>query len=147
MLEEGLYYPFKILKTVVLPDEKEYFVLQAQDEKKHLMLKTYYKDYPNISVGAMVDFKVDKINCNGKIFLEPRHPYLKEGALYKFTITEIEELFSNLADKEQSLFVTDEMNISYCASADKLFDSEKLPIDIRAYLVKISKAKLYLKVL
>jgi hypothetical protein len=39
------------------------------------------------------------------------------------------------------------MNISYCASADRFFEAEKLPIDIRAYLVKISKAKLYLKVL
>ncbi|MFH2142731.1 MAG: hypothetical protein ABIJ97_09930, partial [Bacteroidota bacterium] len=118
MFEEGLYYPFKILKTVVLPDEKEYFVLQAPDEKKHLMLKTYYKDYSNIKEGETVDFKIDRINCNGKLFLEPKHPYLKEGAAYKFTVVEVEEIYTNMVDKEQTLIVYDNLNNKFYACAD-----------------------------
>jgi hypothetical protein len=102
-LKEGCLYNFIVLKSLKLPDDKEYFVTEDPRGKKHLLLKSFYESY-NISVGETITCKVDKINCNGKIFLEPQHPYLKDDHQYDFEITCTEEIYNNMVDPEQTLF-------------------------------------------
>ncbi|MFN8134554.1 MAG: hypothetical protein U0Z17_04750 [Bacteroidales bacterium] len=42
-----------------------------------------------IHPGDEISCKIDKINCTGRIYLEPRHPYYSEGKIYDFEIVKI----------------------------------------------------------
>lgn len=145
IFKEGEYYPFKILKSLTLPDNKKYYLLQDIYNVKHLLPAWYYSDVYQFSPNQIIDCKIDKINCNGKIFLEPKHPYFKEGELLILKVTETEEIFNNYNDPDQILFVTDNRGNRYQAIPNKYIKIPKCPVDIKAYLVKVSKGKLYLQ--
>jgi len=78
ILSEGDWFPFRITKFVQLQDNSWYYVLQDINGLKHFMPAGYYKDY-GFSIGIQIKCKIDRINCTGRIFLEPEHPYYQEG--------------------------------------------------------------------
>ena len=84
--KEGQRLPFQVVNKVVMPGtDEEHFVLVGPDERKHLLPEKDYALY-NITVGQTITCTVDKINCSGKIFLEPDHPYYKPGERYDFLV-------------------------------------------------------------
>ena len=85
VLTEGLWYPFRVHKLVQLQDDAWYFVLEDINGLKHFLPAENYQDY-RIKPGDEVSCKIDKINCTGRIYLEPRHPYYTEGEIYDFEI-------------------------------------------------------------
>ncbi|GAB4447739.1 MAG: hypothetical protein Fur0028_02690 [Bacteroidales bacterium] len=88
-LKEGKMYSFLVEKLLTLPDAN-YFVLIDDWDRKYLLPQKYYSDY-NIEIGKHIRCYVNKINCNGKIFLEPEHPIYKIGDEDVFEIYKIEE--------------------------------------------------------
>lgn len=82
-LREGKIYSFRITGIIVLPDGSEYFALSDPNRVKHLLEKKYYKEY-GFEPGQLIECSVDKINCNGKIYIEPLHPHYRVGKRYEF---------------------------------------------------------------
>jgi len=82
-LREGKVYPFRITGTIELPDGSKYFILSDPNLVKHLLSQKYYENY-YFEPGQLIDCRVDKINCNGKIYIEPLHPFYRLGKKYDF---------------------------------------------------------------
>ena len=85
IFSEGEWFPFRIHKLVQLKDDAWYYILQDGNGLKHFMPAEYYKTY-GLKPGDEISCKIDRINCTGRIFLEPRHPIYKEGESYYFDI-------------------------------------------------------------
>lgn len=85
ILSEGDWFPFRIHKLVQLQDESWYYVLQDINGLKHFMPAQNYTGY-GFNPGDEILCKIDKINCTGRIFLEPKHPYYNEGEIYPFDL-------------------------------------------------------------
>ncbi|HUW92221.1 MAG TPA: hypothetical protein VMV74_03575 [Bacteroidales bacterium] len=89
-LEEGKRYMFNALKTIEMPGGSINLMLTGPDGKKYLLPLEYYQGY-NLKVSGIIKCKVDKINCSGKVFLEPEHPFYREGESYDFEVGQISE--------------------------------------------------------
>ena len=84
-LEEGHIYPFLIRKQIELPNGGFAWILEDEQGVKHTLSADYYHDY-SFKPGDKIRCKVDKINCTGKIYLEPEHPYYRQGRTYEFDV-------------------------------------------------------------
>ncbi|MEI6059733.1 MAG: hypothetical protein WCR72_03440 [Bacteroidota bacterium] len=85
LLSEGQWYPFRIHNLMQLQDDAWYYVLVDINGLKHFMPASYYENY-GFATGGLINCKIDRINCTGRIFLEPEHPFYKEGEIYLFDI-------------------------------------------------------------
>lgn len=85
VLSEGEWFPFRIHNLVQLQDEVWYFVLQDINGLKHFMPAGYYEKY-GFNAGDEVSCKIDRINCTGRMFLEPKNPFYTEGEIYSFEL-------------------------------------------------------------
>ncbi len=144
-LVEGKYYPFQILKTIHLEPENPLYVLTDPLGYKVLMPKKYYLHY-GFKEGQLIQCRVDKINCNGRMFLEPLHPHYSEGNYYDFPIIE-KGVQKNILNKdEQYLKVQDVFKQNWIVrfSSDEL--STLKSITIKCKLDRIKKGKLFLSI-
>lgn len=89
-IKEGSNYPFQITGIAQLPDGTDYFILIDPNHVKHLLEKKHYINY-HFEVGQSIECRVDKINCNGKIYIEPLHPFYRLGKEYEFPLIRMEE--------------------------------------------------------
>lgn len=89
-LTEGKFFPFKITGDAVLPDETECFILTDPNEVHHLLEKSSYVNY-HFKQGQVIQCRIDKINCAGKVFIEPEHPFYQPGNSYKFPLIRVKE--------------------------------------------------------
>jgi len=85
VLSEGEWLTFKIHNLVQLQDDAWYFVLQDINGLKHFLPAENYKSY-GFKTGDKITCKIDKINCTGRIYLEPKHPCYSEGEIYYFDV-------------------------------------------------------------
>ena len=85
ILSEGDWFPFKIHNLVQLQDDSWYYVLQDINGLKHFMPAENYESY-GFATGTEITCKIDRINCTGRIFLEPKHPNYTEGEIYPFKV-------------------------------------------------------------
>ncbi len=84
--QEGQKAVVKVIN--VLPEEfGGDFVIQFPNGDKTILQRKYYHHY-NICVGQELIGVIDKINCAGKIFFEPQHPYYQIGSIYSFSVLE-----------------------------------------------------------
>lgn len=146
ILIEGEEYDFKVLKIITLYDGNNYFVIEGPNLNKYLLNSSLYKNY-NININDVIKCKVDKINCSGRTFLEPKHPFLNEGEIYNFEVIAIEELITEEDDNEQTLILKDERNFEYIAFLDEKVSLKELSKNIKARVKKISKARLFIALL
>lgn len=103
IFREGEWYDFKITNQTEVPDKGFHYVLQHTSGRKILLLMDNYVKY-NLRIGSSIECRVDKINCTGQIFMEPKHPFYNIGESYKFKILtnspleshiEVEDLLGN----------------------------------------------------
>ncbi len=99
-------YEFLVKKKINVLGLGEQFVMQLPDGTKHLMPSKPYEKYP-ILEGQKIRCYIDKINCVGKVFLEPEHPYYKRGEEYEFDIKFISERFYKRGKYRRKIFVKD----------------------------------------
>ncbi len=92
---------FKIHNILQLQDNEWYYVLLDVNGQKHFMPAGFYKNY-GFSAGDEIICRIDKINCTGRIFLEPRHPIYKEDEIYTFRV-----IGTSLNSSNSTLLVND----------------------------------------
>ncbi|MBE9467693.1 MAG: hypothetical protein IMY72_05140 [Bacteroidetes bacterium] len=135
---EGETYQFKVNNITTLPDDnKEFFVLQDIFGNKQLLTTEYYKNY-NIKKGRIIKCKVDKINCNGKIFLEPEHPIYKQGKIYDFESVKFDKQKNYIGFEENILVVKDCFNNRIKIHCNNEFKIEKNIVKAKVEFVKKS---------
>ncbi|HDP55191.1 MAG TPA: hypothetical protein ENN24_05885, partial [Bacteroidetes bacterium] len=105
-LLEGKYYLFKVLKIVEIPEEGDFYLLKHKSGRRLLLPVSMYANYPIIP-NSTIECRVDKVNCTGKVFLEPKHPHYSEGKFYDFIV---KNTVKNDCDIENSITVTDVFN-------------------------------------
>jgi hypothetical protein len=106
-LSEGNSYQFTVLHEIEMPPDNEaWYVLESETGSRHLVLKDFYRHY-QLQPGARIICRVDKVNCSGKIFLEPEHPFCKAGDIIPFSLTSQVEITNSFGDIEQLLLLSD----------------------------------------
>lgn len=142
-LKEGRKYPFKITGIIDLPDGNEYFVLKDPNSVKHLLLTSYYKKF-NFNLGQTIQCRIDKINCSGKIFLEPEHPFYQPGKKYKFPFKFVEDFKDSLGQVYQFAVFTDVFDNDIKMPADILPEKIKPGDEVKFSISRIKKGRVYL---
>ena len=69
-LKEGDVLNFIIRNKILLQDNQDYFILEDPFGQKHFIEASLYSGY-ELHTGQVIDCLVDRINCTGRIFLEP----------------------------------------------------------------------------
>ncbi|MCX6256341.1 MAG: hypothetical protein NTW49_00325 [Bacteroidia bacterium] len=138
---EGEYYRFIIDKTVLMPDHEEYYLFKDHFNNKHLILKNLYADY-HFFPGQFVQCRIDKINCSGKIFIEPQNPYYESGNRYLFPVKASSSLVNSFGDKENLLIVSDKMGNDISVSSD--YEQLNPPKELICTIERIKRGRLYL---
>ena len=85
LLTEGNWFPFRVHNLLQLQDNEWYYILEDINGLRHFISAEYYKKY-GFKPGDEISCKIDKINCTGRMFLEPRHPHYNEGETYSFEL-------------------------------------------------------------
>ena len=144
-LTEGQTYPFRILKSVSLGPEDNWFVMQDPLGYKILMPKGFYEDY-GFEAGQVIRCRVDKINCNGRMFLEPHHPFYAEGNVYHFEVVGKAKQQNILGEDEWLFRVKDRIGKLWDVRtwSRKLWESD--PKVLPCLLERIKKGKLFLRI-
>ncbi len=139
---EGDIVLMKIVKTTTFPDEEQYYVMQDPREIRYLIKQKYYSHY-NLDIGKEIKCRVDKINCTGKIFFEPEHPFYEIGETYEFKVIEKAQIANEAGLKVDVLVVNDTFENKLLVPVDK--ENTSKPDDLIICRVdKITKGKLYL---
>lgn len=141
-LSEGEFHKFIIHKCVLAPDNTQQYVLKGPFSKKYLLPKEYYEQY-GFEAGQEITCRIDKINCSGRIFLEPEHPIYKVGEIYEFNIDEICEELDKLNNLRKVINVRDLLgNLIkvYCESYVKVDNPKKISCKVE----RIKKGKMRL---
>ena len=141
-LREGKEYKFLVEKELTLPDNSHHFLLRGPDSKKYLIPISRYSHY-GILTGKVIKCRVDRINCTGKVFLEPPNPWYSEGKSYSFNVDGIEERIDNTGTNRKVIVVTDKLGTKICVPHDKF---TALPVKgekIILRVIRITKGKVH----
>lgn len=141
-LKEGETYPFHILRTVELDPGELSFVLKDPSGYRFMMPGKYYKAY-GFDSGKQIECRVDKINCKGKIFLEPVHPHYREGQVYAFELLDVRRC---QAAGEPMLFlhVKDALGFNWEVPCKTGSIGDAMPEKVCCRVNRIKKGQLYL---
>lgn len=117
-LHVGESYSFKVEGTIQLPNGSAKYKISDPNGVKHLLDHRIYNAY-GFDIGSNIICRVDKINCSGKIFLEPKHPYYSIGESYEFVFVKTETIQNTLGTQEQIATFKDQFkNITKIPLAD-----------------------------
>ena len=76
---------------VKLQDQRDYYILEDPNGVKHFIEAETYTSY-GIEIGKELKCQVAKINCTGRILLEPIHPIYIEGLTYDFNVISLNDI-------------------------------------------------------
>jgi len=93
-LNEGENHFFHVISIVNIVEEGDFYLLRHNTGRRILVPVKPYLKY-NIKTGQQLNCRVDKVNCTGKVFLEPKHPVYEEGRNYPFKIVSIHQENTN----------------------------------------------------
>ena len=142
-LEEGRVYPFQIVKTVSLGPGDDWFIMRDPNGYKTLLPQFYYEEY-GMKPGTEVLCRVDKINCNGRMFLEPMHPHYREGEVYSFDVVSRDHRINILEEEEYFFIVRDVLNKHWRVRTYNKAWWDSAPGNLRCLLKRIKKGQLFL---
>ncbi len=141
-LTPGKYYQFEVIKTLEFDNNEKYLVLEDPLGFKFLLPGEHYANY-GLKPGEKKLCRVDKINCKGKMFIEPEHPFYKEGEIYPFRFVESKERFNFYDEKEYIIVVSDIFENKWdvkTSQGNNTVNSQQ----VDCYVNKIKKGKLFL---
>lgn len=144
-LEEGKYYPFTITGSVILPDGSESYILTDINKVKHLLNKGYYRHY-QFKLNQQINCRIDKINCTGKIYIEPEHPYYKLGESYEFRFSRYKSMKSPGGQLEQLAVLKNGLNEDIYLAADEIEQLLNPGDHLTAIVERIKKGRVYITV-
>lgn len=141
---EGNTYSFTIKNQIELPENEKFYVLEDQTGRKQLLNSDYYEKY-DLKIGQNINCRLDHINCSGKIFLEPEHPYYKEGEYHDFLINEIGLNLNKFDNYYTEIKAFDAIgNEAICKIDDESYENFSAGQIIRCKVERIKKGKLHL---
>ena len=79
----GESYPFVYVKKVVL--DETFYILEDYEGERFLLPEYYYKNY-GLKMGEPVQCRILRIDCSGKVSIEPEHAYYKPDHVYEFKL-------------------------------------------------------------
>lgn len=141
-LEEKKKYRFKVINIILLADE-EYYILLDPYGIKHVLTTKYYKNY-NIQINSNIICLVDKINCSGKIFLEPEHPYYKIGKIYDFDFVKFINHKNSSGNNENIAIVKDIYDNEINLILNNSIKNTLQPKAIKCSVERIKKAEIFI---
>jgi len=142
-LTEGNYYPFKLTGNLIMPDGSEQFILKDPNGVKHLVDAAPYSKY-GFRNKQTITCRIDKINCTGRIYIEPAHPYYMIGEQYPF---KFEALRNVPFEKSELAVFTDVLGL------ETYIPSELIPVSLTpgdfldCYVDRIKRGKVYVSYL
>lgn len=140
-LREGGEFLFRIEKLAVAPDSTTQFILSGPDRRKFLLPADVYSHY-GLRPGMRIKCRIDRLNCNGEIFLEPDNPYYSEGKSYLFRVNEISERTDKSGNTVNVFLVRDLFGNSIAVPfADNPPEPGK---KVRLRVERITKGRIYL---
>jgi len=142
-LREGKEYKFLVEKELTLPDNSRHFVLKGPDSKKYLIPFSRYSHY-GILPGTVIKCRIDRINCKGEVFVEPKNPWYSEGKSYNFIVAGIEGRINSIGIKQKVAVVIDKAGnkISVPLDNSSKFPAKETKIKLR--VERITKGKVHL---
>lgn len=145
-LEINRYYSFLLVKTTVMPDGLEYYVIEDIFEKRHLMEKEPYEKYGFI-LGETAEIRIDKVNCKGKVFFEPKHPRFSLGSTVEVKFIEHATELDKFKEEIHVLMVKDpEGHISPVKPTnDAQRNPDFKPDFLKCEVYRITKGRLVLR--
>ncbi len=142
-LAEGSYHFFHILKSIELGENDSWFVMQDPLGYKVLMPAGFYEKY-GFQPGQKVKCRVDRINCSGRMFLEPMHPHYTEGEVYSFQPAGEGKQKSITGDEEFFFRVKDLLGYEWKVRVNSREQIPDMQQQVRCRLNRIKKGKLHL---
>jgi hypothetical protein len=140
-IKEGKTYAFRLTGIIDMPDGTEHFVLTDPNEVKHLLEKKYFQHY-HFEIGQLISCRIDKINCNGKIYIEPCHPYYRLGKSYDFPLINIVGGENKISEK------TAVFEDVFCNKVELPMNLFHAPLKVgemlRLKVIRIKKGQIYL---
>ncbi len=145
-IEEGNFYYFIIDKIFDLAGTN-YYVLNSEFDKKYLMPTKFYSEY-NFKINDKIKCKIDRINCNGKVFLEPECPIYSIGDIDVFTLLETEERLTHKSkDKYLVVKTINEKTKKAIIVINQNSKDYSLGEKWSCEIIKIKKGEMYLKMI
>jgi len=137
-------YKFRVIRKILLDDNEEYLVLEDPLKTKHLLPLKYYKNY-NLEDKSEIVCYVDKINCKGKVFIDPEHPFYKIGTTYSFPFVRRDKRTTK-EGKTIDVLVVKDIYERECTVLPHNYqkDGRYLPTEINCTVERIKKSRLYL---
>jgi hypothetical protein len=83
---EGQICEFIYVKNVFI--DEEFMIFEDKDKERYLIPSRYYKTY-KLQQNRPVKCLISRVDCAGKISIEPEHPYYKIGATYLFNFVKM----------------------------------------------------------
>jgi len=142
--KEGETHLFIIDGFTEIPGtEESFYILKNKLGGKHLLKSIHYKHY-NLKVDQKINCKIDKINCSGKIYLEPVNPIYKEGEIYNFDFIKVIDHINSVGEKEKAAIVKDQFGINVICSLPKDCTLSGNIKKLQCQVLRIKKGILYL---
>ena len=143
---EGEIHRFKITGFTEIPyTDESFYVLENKFGGKHLLKSLHYKNY-GLYIDQELNCKIDKINCSGKIYLEPENPWYKEGEVYNFKFVKLIEHINSVGEKEKAAVVIDQSGTEVLCSIPKDCKLSENIKNLRCRVLRIKKGELYLSI-
>jgi len=143
-IQEGKQYTFEVTGITDSPDRGSCWVLKDPFGYKHLITKAVYEDY-RIVPGTSIQCSVDKINCDGKVFIEPEHFYYKPGDIYSFDFLHFVNQVNEYGDKDLLALVNDQFgNKTHVLLKLGSISVLNPPSKIECRLERIKKGRLFI---
>lgn len=143
---EGETHRFKITGFKEIPGTDEsFYILENPFGGKHLLKSIHFRHY-NLHVNQTILCKIDKINCSGKIYLEPENPFYKEGDIYDFELLSILNQMNSVGEKEKAAKVKDQFGREVICSLPDNYDINSDNNRIQCKVLRIKKGELFLAI-
>ena len=143
---EGEILQFTITGYTEIPGTDEsFYILKNPFGGKHLLKAFGYEHY-NLKIDQKINCKIDKINCSGKIYLEPENPIYKQGEIYNFEFVKIIDHVNSIGEKEKAAVVKDKFGKEIICSLPKDCKLSGNIKDLQCKILRIKKGQLYLAI-
>lgn len=127
-------------------NDQEYIVLNDPYQKKHLLPANLYRNH-NLQPGRKILCRIDKINCSGKIYIEPEHPCYEEGKRYDFWFIRYEKRINQIGEPEDVALVRDAFGNELITPVFEINKKIKKEMTLNCKVEVIKKGKVHLSVI
>jgi hypothetical protein len=141
---EGENHQFNIIGFTEIPNTKDsFYILENKFGGKHLLKAWPFKHY-NLMIGNNITCRIDKINCSGKIFLEPENPFYKLGEIYDFDVIRIATQTNSVGETENTIIVKDCFGHENSCPLPDSVNPDQIVENVKCKVVRIKKGQLFL---